>query len=333
VALTCARSDYTGYTNLNFHRNPTILVGGGAVTGGAGYAAYYGGGGTAYVDCGEADRALIVSQRAAGWPSTAVTTLNDIGRLSFTYGDVKLLYGSEVAIVPTAVLGREVTLNVSSFGGDGTGVLHINDQVKLVSAPRTVVAGLQVSLNHDLAIWGVDELIIGTVTVDQLGVPSLPGVAGSVRLGNSNISTIGTVRVINGKIFVSKRAGLHVSTFELASGSVVDGSGEGANLDSDGYPSVNTYVASHGGTGRGDQAPYGSVEEPTTTGSNARNGGLGGAALRIVASTTAILKGTIKMEGTKVGSSGGGSGGSVWISTNLLQGTGATISVQGGYGH
>jgi len=146
------------------------------------------------------------------------------------------------------------------------------------------------------------------------------------------------VRVINGAITVLGVANIHVDTLELAADGKIDGTGgsHDGNNQGPGKPKASSYATSHGGSGYGNTPTYGSVTEPTTTGSGGWTGASrGGAALHLTASSTVILNGMIQMDGFRSGNIGGGSGGSVWITTNLLQGSGASISAQGadGYEH
>ncbi len=99
---------------------------------------------------------------------------------------------------------------------------------------------------------------------------------------------------------------------------------------------------SHGGYGGALYAssiyptPYGSVSQPTALGSGGghnSNGGIGGGAIKLVASNTITINGTVSANGG-VGQPydyGGGAGGSIWIITNILAGSGA-IMAEGGNG-
>ena len=130
-------------------------------------------------------------------------------------------------------------------------------------------------------------------------------------------------------------------------------SGPGYLEPSDQYEYVVSLAAakvggSHGGRG-GTQADikfgekgsaYGNYKFPVTQGSGGRRGtaggGAGGAALKIVATVSMTVEGSISMDGTGkpcasqgcVGG-GGGSGGSVWIDAATFSGTGS-ITTDGG---
>ncbi len=118
-------------------------------------------------------------------------------------------------------------------------------------------------------------------------------------------------------------------------------SGPGAGLTA-GYGSVGS-GAGHGGVGgASSQLPgggtYGSLEQPLTMGSGGGCGGSGsgsqgGGAILISAGRGLTVNGTISANGNAglVEDSGGGSGGSVWLSAAWVSGVGR-ISAEGGAG-
>ena len=78
--------------------------------------------------------------------------------------------------------------------------------------------------------------------------------------------------------------------------------------------------------------PYGSTFEPVTVGSGSVYC-KGGAALRVTSDVVVLDGGTIAMDGgTHTISAGGGAGGSVWLTTRVLRGSGGSISAAGGAG-
>jgi|GEM_PF-920678 len=134
----------------------------------------------------------------------------------------------------------------------------------------------------------------------------------------------------------------------------VDAAGS-INADYKGYtsqsgPGAGTYQrggASFGGLGgRGDStgvpgAAYGSITQPNNIGSGGGGdgcggvGGTGAGAIKLTVSGTTNIAGTITANGTAAASGcsvGAGSGGSIWISTNSLQGNGS-LTAKGGNGY
>ncbi len=84
---------------------------------------------------------------------------------------------------------------------------------------------------------------------------------------------------------------------------------------------------SHGGYGggfktgyRGGSSTYGSIFQPVTFGSGGYNGP-GGGAIHLVVGNTLTIIGTLSSKGLDQ-DTGGGAGGSVWVETNAIAGTG-----------
>ena len=120
----------------------------------------------------------------------------------------------------------------------------------------------------------------------------------------------------------------HLSADGLGYGLLVGDAGPGVPLGAYGG-------AGHGGYGGGSGAApnagglaYGSVTEPTALGSAAA--GAGGGAIRLIASRSIFVaaSGVVSADGAAAG----GAGGSIWITTDSLQGTGA-IHANGGNGN
>lgn len=135
------------------------------------------------------------------------------------------------------------------------------------------------------------------------------------------------------------------------SGGRIDVDGKGYKGAPVGYPTYGNGPgyggvldgADHGGLGgdylgyqQGARATYGSVTAPVTPGSggggqNAGTGGDGGGAVRIEATEGVTVNGTISAGGL-ITASGGGSGGSIYITCLTLSGTGGVVRAEGGGG-
>ncbi|MDR3643006.1 MAG: DUF2341 domain-containing protein [Candidatus Doudnabacteria bacterium] len=93
-------------------------------------------------------------------------------------------------------------------------------------------------------------------------------------------------------------------------------------------------LGANGSTGAAAGTAYGSLTVPTDIGSGGgtgnSSGGVGGGAVEIAASGTTTINGNISANGTQLsGSDGGGSGGSIYLTTNTLSGT-SSLSAIGG---
>lgn len=108
-----------------------------------------------------------------------------------------------------------------------------------------------------------------------------------------------------------------------------------------GYPSTGSSGAGHGGNGGSgtNQArvgiAYGHVYEPAHYGcrGGGDGGGLGGGVIKITVQGTLNIDGLIRADGESGRKlhAGGGSGGSIWIKTNVIKGYG-DVTVNGGHG-
>ncbi|MEI7579394.1 MAG: LamG-like jellyroll fold domain-containing protein [bacterium] len=120
---------------------------------------------------------------------------------------------------------------------------------------------------------------------------------------------------------------LDVSNLNLQTGGKI-------NLDASGYTAErgkgNAWGASYGGYGAGG-APYGSYLQPIDLGSGAKDCATGGGALKLTVSNTLTVDGDITANGSGCGW-GGGSGGSVYLDTDILIGSGL-ITANGASGN
>ena len=73
---------------------------------------------------------------------------------------------------------------------------------------------------------------------------------------------------------------------------------------------------------------YGSITTPTNSGSGGNGGGLGGGAVRLAVDGAVLVNGTISADGVESGDQRGGAGGSVYLTSGTLSGTG-TIRADG----
>ncbi len=117
----------------------------------------------------------------------------------------------------------------------------------------------------------------------------------------------------------------------IPAGGLIDALGKGYAAYKGPAPGGYPYGSSHGGWGFAGKSAltYGSIVAPTNLGSGGSGAGGGAVILRVAGGTT--LNGTINADGKpkQANYSPAGAGGSVWLSTATLAGTG-TVSVKGG---
>ena len=114
---------------------------------------------------------------------------------------------------------------------------------------------------------------------------------------------------------------LYANNINVAGGSSINANGLGYGLNRG--PGASSSGASHGGYGGGNSPTYGSIYTPAALGSSGDNG-RGGGALHLVISDTLTLNGDLQANGVN-----DGSGGSIWIETPILTGTGQLLAAGG----
>ena len=104
------------------------------------------------------------------------------------------------------------------------------------------------------------------------------------------------------------------------------GSGAGHGGDGgDGGVTGNVVYTCDGGSEYDDLCAPRAVGSGGGTCSNGQSGGVGGAAVLLIAGNLMIFDGTVTMDATGGGSgAGGGSGGSIWIDGDFMEGWGQT---------
>ena len=217
---------------------------------------------------------------------------------------------------PVTLLNSNVITASVLVTDSGSTTIYTNGVDYLLTSPDGIMTQLQRTTNSTIPD-GANVL----VSYDALlGV--LPAGFNLSVTGNVEVAVGGAINA-NGKGY-GGGAGPGAG---YAAGSPADGSGAG-------YGGIGGMSSSNamGGT------TYGSFTQPTDLGSGggtsyAGIGGAGGGAVQISAGGTFIVNGTISADGANGTNSrsGGGSGGSIWITAQLVSGSGA-ISAQGGAG-
>lgn len=237
------------------------------------------------------------------------------------------------------------TGQISAFGGGGVfpggagTIFTTNNGVQTLTINNGGIAGTNTPIGGSIALPGTpfDLNISGAASV----VPTLP----LPLLNNFTLATNSTllVPVPATQLVIAARQNVNLAgtlaadflgyaqTNGPGAGSMISSQGSGGGYGGDGGNSVSGAI---GGTN------YGSLSQPVNFGSgggagvNTITGGSeGGGAIRITAGGTLNITGILSANGDYgwQDSSGGGSGGSLWLSANTLTGLG-TISAAGGNG-
>jgi hypothetical protein len=265
---------------------------------------------TVTVDGPHAFSSLIVA--AGGVLTHSFSPDGVISNLLSVVDEAQTLNGTnQVTLLNSNVITASVLVTDS-----GNTIVYTNGVDYLLTSPDGILTQLQRTTNSTIPD-GANVLVSYDVL---LGV--LPAGFNLSVTGNVEVDVGGAINA-NGKGYGGD-AGPGAG---YAAGSPADGSGAG-------YGGIGGMSSSNamGGT------VYGSFAQPTDLGSGggtsyAGLGGAGGGAIQITAGGIFIINGTISADGANGTNSrsGGGSGGSIWITAQLVSGSGA-ISAQGGVG-
>jgi hypothetical protein len=200
---------------------------------------------------------------------------------------------------------------------------------------RRPIAGDVVAIRTNVTLSGPTERLSSVTNWSTLVFTNWDTClsADTIYLAAGSTITHAECYATNQTPLVSNRVYISCNDLVVASGAAI-------NADSKGYypfgPGTGIALAtyrfggSYGGRGGGTSADaYGTAATPVEPGSSggetsiAGYGGRGGGAVRIVATSSVTVDGTITVNGGMVGGDkGGGSGGSVYITCQILRGTG-----------
>ncbi|MCK5082737.1 MAG: hypothetical protein KAR31_07500, partial [Candidatus Omnitrophica bacterium] len=249
---------------------------------------------------------------AANWVGDAVPLPGAVVVFNSTYNTnctANIVADNLVSI--TLDTGYTATLTLEANFVAGAGVLNLTgtgDALKVVDG-TILCEGDATAVNSDSG---------GTTDV-----PHGTGITINVANGDVNIGTDGTIKA-DGEGFGGS-----------------EGPGEGEDAI---WASGAGYGGMGGNSGTGVQGglTYGSATQPGALGSGGgtdttegTQGGTGGGAIKINATGTVTVSGTISANGGNYSGTqaGGGSGGSLWIIADTLAGSGGSIIANGGNGH
>lgn len=181
-----------------------------------------------------------------------------------------------------------------------------NDEAHAQACPTS---GHDVTLSSACTFSGGTYTFTGTLTISA-------AVTAASNVGNTAV------------ILVADHINLTAAGSILADGRGFAG-GQGPSSSTNGQVG-----GGHGGIGGSGTAVHGSITEPITLGSGggSASGGAGGGAVKLQASGTLTINGTVSANGNQYsGTASGGAGGSVWLVANTLAGSGL-VRVNGGLG-
>jgi hypothetical protein len=235
--------------------------------------------------------------------------------------------------------------DVDSFTGDTTKpLIKIDGTIEFLGSGTLNINGFDLGMNG--RSLNIDDIDIGTTMVG--GMSFFPdnwyyATARSYGYANILVGAHGTITMYSYQNGVTPgNPATYADDYgvDLSLENLSVNSGGRITADSLGYPLNLAYsTGTYGGFSNTSSAPYGSIYEPVSLGSGGVNAyygvpGAGGGAIHLTVSGTTTIDGTITANGQN-GSAGGGqeaeagSGGSIWLDTNTLAGTGS-LQTNGG---
>ena len=261
--------------------------------------------------------------------------------------------GGSLVTPPNLGLGRSIVMQVAGQLS-GTESVVVGDGATLHLHETGYTQGQTANR------WIFDDIVLedgaslhsnAPLTADP-GTAAVLSVNNGLRIGGENSDSTLSSLFVNGRLNVS------ADVLEITAAGEINGDGRGyaKNTGPGAFPhNGQGRGASHGGRGGGptpylafgvdNGGPYGHYKYPASIGSGGRQGyhdygGAGGAAVKLFASTSFNLSGTVSMGGKKPSSSstghnqygsGGGAGGSIFILTSgVISGSGLVRANGGG---
>jgi hypothetical protein len=202
---------------------------------------------------------------------------------------------------------------------------------RLVVLPSQSLNLPSADIDYAIAVEGLVNMSSGTLSIANKGI---------FEWRRSNAINLDHLIIKNGAVLTHQnnfvdhivQLKLVLNDLNIETGGMIDVSGRGYQ-NSQGPGGVAGGAGAYGGNATKNLA-YGSITEPINLGSGG-TGGRGGGMAHIVVANKAILNGTIKANGsssTSGANTAGGSGGSVFLNTQFLEGTSGTITTHGGNG-
>ena len=268
-------------------------------------------------------------------------TFNSNGVLTANSFEVK---GGIFNANSTTTIAGELLINGGSFIS-GNVITTTANNLTETSGSFTSGTSSTTTVTNDLTISGggfttgtssilnVDNNFTASNTNTNLGGGSTTNVDGIFHISGSGIVYTRSTGASPNGVGVTINAG----DVTIDSGARIDGNGMGYNGGgATGYGPGILNSGSHGGLGYpGNQSPttylYGSASSPVSLGSAgyySSNYFWGGGAVKLVVTGTTTLEGSIQMNGNTY-STYGAAGGSIWLTTNSLTGSG-TFQANGG---
>ncbi len=275
----------------------------------------------------------------------------DAPSATFTFQDIDVTNGGNVDVINSLTLNNSTFTHNGAFNaiGEVTSLSMSNSSTFHHNGTGFAATSLSYGGSSTFIYQSASEsLTVTTLTVQNTGTFEQRK-TGAVSIATSiTVQSGGTLTHTANTTAKSYELNLSSATIDIQSGGTVNVDGKGYAVSEGTGAGTDDFAGdgggSHGGTGGTGGASsasgvggstYGSVTSPATLGSGGGNacgpGGAGAGAVKLVASGTLTLNGSITADGNSGTGcrGGGGSGGAVWLDAGTLAGAG-TITADGG---
>ncbi len=252
------------------------------------------------------------------------------------YGNVRFLGNAGIL---------EIT-SPSGFSGDATKpLLTVQGTLKYTGAGTFSIDGVNVEIAGKLE--GIEGAPVTAITVGQTSSAGLTLNANTWYHNKNNgyqidtltVGPLGTVTMNSyddGDSVWTDDYGVTLQTNDLTieTGGLITASGKGyggyrgpgAAIEAGGYHGGASYGGYGYSGGNGVRASYGNLYEPVDLGSGGYTVSPGGGAMRLIVNNALRLDGNIESLGVYTGGVNSGTGGSIWVETNQLSGSGKILA-------
>ncbi len=213
----------------------------------------------------------------------------------------------------------------------------------------TSVPNMELSVYQNFSFGPDNVLHLGGITVDNAATVVLGG-GSALQVDGALVVRNGSTLLLQGKNVTGQVNGqwagagvtIVASNVTVGAGSAISADGQGYSVSAGGGGAGAVGpggggAGSYGGHGSGNSGPtYGDATQPTDLGSSGGVGGFGGSSsggggIRLEVANSLELDGSITANGQSSGNGGGAAGGSVYITTGSLTGSG-TVTANGNQG-
>jgi hypothetical protein len=256
----------------------------------------------------------------------------DANASTFTFQDIDVTNAGTITDVANLTLNNCIFDHDGDLSGTVTSLTFASGTAGSAFYQNGIgLADVTLDLDNDSTFVNESATYTGLTSLDvRDGSTYQQNFVGTTNVGALTVYSGGTLTHGDNSTTKAFELNLAGTDIDIQSGAVVDADGLGFDYNN-GTGKGDQYYNGGGYGGRGGirlsdagGPTYGSIKQPTDLGSPSgySNNCPGGGAVRLTASGTLTVNGTITVDGSDRLTQCGGSGGSVWLDTDVLSGSG-----------